>query len=155
MAKYRTALGKVIDMSTLAAKNEKTRAVGNMKVNARGDTIDSLGRVVKPATSKVNEAYGKTVGNRSAQPVAQKPRRSGNDPVPTRAAPTPVKSAVPTSGGVNQRVDEPEVKLAPVVKEEVVEELTQDEMDLDRELDDDELVEQIKAMESNLPKAKK
>jgi hypothetical protein len=33
--------------------------------------------------------------------------------------------------------------------------LTQDELDLDRELDDDELVEQIKAMESNLPKAKK
>lgn len=155
MAKYRTALGKVVDMSTLAAKNEKTRAVGNMKVNARGDTIDSMGRVIKPATNKVNEAYGKTVGNRSAQPVAQKPRRTGNDPVVTPAA--PVRPAPPIKSAVNQRVDEPEI-VAPVVSQpKIVEEeqLTQDEIDLDRELDDDELVEQIKAMETNLPKAKK
>jgi hypothetical protein len=43
MAIHRTALGKQIDMAALAAKNEKTRAVGNMKVNARGDTIDGKG----------------------------------------------------------------------------------------------------------------
>ena len=40
MAQYRTAQGKNIDMAALAAKNERTRAVGNMNVNARGDTID-------------------------------------------------------------------------------------------------------------------
>ena len=67
MGKYRTANGKTVDMAALAAKNEKVRAVGNMKVNARGDTIDAYGRVVKAATKKVNENYSKTVGNRSAQ----------------------------------------------------------------------------------------
>jgi hypothetical protein len=67
MKNYRTAMGKTVDMAALAARNENTRAVGNMNVNARGDTIDSMGRVVKPITEKVNEAYGKTVGNRSAQ----------------------------------------------------------------------------------------
>jgi hypothetical protein len=72
MSKYRTAMGKVVDMSTLTAKNEKTRAVGNMKVNARGDTIDAHGQVIRTATAKVNDAYGKTVGNRSAQPVKNK-----------------------------------------------------------------------------------
>lgn len=67
MSKYRTAQGKMLDMSALAAKNEKTRAVGNMRVNARGDTIDGTGKIIEPATSKVNKNYAKTVGNRSAQ----------------------------------------------------------------------------------------
>ena len=67
MKNYRTAMGKSVDMSALAARNEHTRAVGNMRVNARGDTIDANGRIVKPVTEKVNEAYGRTVGNKSAQ----------------------------------------------------------------------------------------
>jgi hypothetical protein len=73
MAIYRTAMGKAVDMSALQARNEKTRAVGNMKVNARGDTIDSHGRIIKPVTTKVNDAYSKTVGSRSAH--AHKPRQ--------------------------------------------------------------------------------
>jgi len=72
MANYRTAMGKVVDMAALTAKNEKTRAVGNMKVNARGDTIDAQGRVVKSVTVKANDSYNRTVGNRSAQPVRNK-----------------------------------------------------------------------------------
>lgn len=72
MATYRSAQGKNVDMAALAAKNEKVRAVGNMKVNARGDTIDGQGRVVKPATQKVAEQYQRTVGNKSALPKRQK-----------------------------------------------------------------------------------
>lgn len=64
---YRTAQGKTVDMSALIAKNERVRAVGNMKVNARGDTIDSFGKVIVPITQKVGDAYQKTVGNKSAQ----------------------------------------------------------------------------------------
>lgn len=74
MATHRTAMGKSVDMSAIMAKNEKTRAVGNMSVNARGDTIDAHGRITKPVTAKVNEAYGKTVGNRSAQAVKNTPK---------------------------------------------------------------------------------
>jgi heterodisulfide reductase subunit C len=74
MSKYRTAMGKTVDMAALTAKNEKTRAVGNMKVNARGDTIDAHGRVIRTATAKVNDSYNRTVGNRSAQPVRNKPK---------------------------------------------------------------------------------
>jgi hypothetical protein len=73
MKNYRTAQGKIVDMAALAAKNERTRAVGNMKVNARGDTIDANGKIILPVTQKVGERYQKTVGNRSAQPVKQKP----------------------------------------------------------------------------------
>lgn len=73
MGVYRTALGKSVDMAALAAKNEKVRAVGNMRVNARGDTIDSNNRIIKPVTEKVNDRYSKTVGNKSAQ--AAKPQK--------------------------------------------------------------------------------
>ncbi len=67
MATYRSAMGKTVDMSAIVAKNEKVRAVGNVKnLNARGDTIDAMGRIIQPATDKVSNAYGKTVGNRSS-----------------------------------------------------------------------------------------
>lgn len=72
MKNYRSAQGKIVDMAALAAKNERTRAVGNMKVNARGDTIDATGKIIVPVTQKVGEKYQKTVGNKSAQPVKQK-----------------------------------------------------------------------------------
>ena len=67
MKQYRTAQGKMIDMGAPAAKNERTRAVGNMSVNARGDTVDDHGRIIVPVTQKVGEKYQKTVGNKSAQ----------------------------------------------------------------------------------------
>jgi hypothetical protein len=79
MAKFRTAMGKVVDMSALQSRNEKVRAVGNMKVNARGDTIDGYGRVIKPVTTKVNEAYANTVGNRSSHQL-----KSKNKPEPDK-----------------------------------------------------------------------
>jgi hypothetical protein len=71
MKSYRSAMGKTIDMSALAAKNEDVRAVGNAKLNARGDTIDANGNVIKPVTAKVNEMYANTVGNRSAHAKRQ------------------------------------------------------------------------------------
>jgi len=83
MAIVRSAMGKSVDMSALVSKNEKVRAVGNVKnLNARGDTIDAFGKVVQPVTEKVNNAYSKTVGNRSAQPTRPKPRLQPDAPKP-------------------------------------------------------------------------
>ena len=83
MSKHRSALGKTVDMGALIAKNEKTLAVGNMKVNARGDTVDSHGRIVKSVNEKVNEIYGKTVGNKSAHVQRSQHAR----PQPAKAPP--------------------------------------------------------------------
>ena len=58
MPQYRSAMGKMVDMTQLASKNEHVRAVGNMKVNARGDTIDGHNNVIVPVTKKVSAAYG-------------------------------------------------------------------------------------------------
>ncbi len=86
MAKYRTAQGKVVDMSQLAAKNERTRAVGNMSVNARGDTIDGQGRIILPVTKKVGEKYQRTVSNRAANIVK---RKQVDSFTPIETAPAP------------------------------------------------------------------
>jgi hypothetical protein len=58
---YRSANGKPVDMGALRLKNERTRAVGNMKVNARGDEIDSRGRVIRKKTEQVNNQYQRQV----------------------------------------------------------------------------------------------
>jgi hypothetical protein len=76
MSVYRTAQGKSVDMSQLAAKNQTQRAVSNMNVNARGDIIDSSNRVVVPASKKVGNRYQATVSNRAAnlvKPQADEP----------------------------------------------------------------------------------
>jgi hypothetical protein len=82
---YRTALGKTIDMSSLASKNERVRAVGNMNVNARGDTIDSFGRVIVPVTKKVGDRYQRTVSNRAA--TLTKRKEDLMKPIETTPAP--------------------------------------------------------------------
>ena len=56
---YRTANGKTVDMGALRLKNEKVRAVGNMKVNARGDEIDERDRVIRKRTEQTNNQYKK------------------------------------------------------------------------------------------------
>lgn len=66
MAKYKSAMGKVVDMAQLMAKNEHVRAVGNAKMNARGDTIDSAGRIITPVTKRVGKGYQRTVTNKDA-----------------------------------------------------------------------------------------
>lgn len=85
MSKYRTAMGKTLDMAALAARNEKVRAVGNMSVNARGDTIDATGKVIVPVTKKVGEKYQKTVTNRAANIV----RNRATNLKPIESAPKP------------------------------------------------------------------
>jgi len=45
MRSVKTAKGKMIDMSALAAKNETARSVGNVLMNARGDRLNSDGSI--------------------------------------------------------------------------------------------------------------
>lgn len=41
----RSARGKMVDIRSLIAQNEDTRAVGNVPMNARGDRLDKKGNV--------------------------------------------------------------------------------------------------------------
>ena len=58
---YRTANGKMLDMRSLALKNEKERAVGNMKVNARGDIIDDGNNIMVSKPQQVHKQYSQEV----------------------------------------------------------------------------------------------
>jgi len=44
---YKSARGKEVDMLKLMKQNEMTVAVGNAKVNARGDQLGPGGKIVK------------------------------------------------------------------------------------------------------------
>lgn len=70
---YRTAGGKMVDMESIAAKNQNVRAVGNMNCNARGDLLDEHGRPTKPRTETVQAGYNQTVGNPGARPQQPPP----------------------------------------------------------------------------------
>lgn len=63
MKTHKTAMGKNIDMASLRLQNENVRAVGNMKVNARGDLVDDMNRVISKKTDQVNQQYQKQVSN--------------------------------------------------------------------------------------------
>lgn len=54
---YRTAMGKSIDMDMLRLSNEDVIAVGNMKVNARGDELGPGGKVVKTRAQAMRDFH--------------------------------------------------------------------------------------------------
>lgn len=56
---YKTAQGKTVDMGRLVLQNEQTRAVGNMKVNARGDIVDDMNKPISSKPQQVNNQYNK------------------------------------------------------------------------------------------------
>lgn len=66
---YRTAQGKPIDLGSLMLQNENTRAVGNMKVNARGDLVDGWNRPIDRRNKQVQKQYDRQVTNVKDEPV--------------------------------------------------------------------------------------
>ena len=54
---YKTAQGQSIDIDNLRLVNESTIAVGNMKVNARGDQVAPDGEVIKTRNELMKEQY--------------------------------------------------------------------------------------------------
>lgn len=57
---YRSMQGKEVDMHKLIMQNELTVAVGNAKVNARGDELGPGGKIIKKREEVLREAPGKT-----------------------------------------------------------------------------------------------
>lgn len=77
---YTTSHGKSIDMDRLRVANEETIAVGNMKVNARGDKLGNGGNVAE-TRNQVQNNYNKL-----------------NTPVPMEIAPEVAKASSVASG---------------------------------------------------------
>jgi hypothetical protein len=54
---YRSAMGKAVDIDALRLTNEEAVAVGNMRVNARGDQLGAGGEVSKPKRDVMGDYY--------------------------------------------------------------------------------------------------
>ena len=54
---YRTMQGKSIDMDLLRQRNELTPAVGNARVNARGDELGAGGKIERKREDVLREYY--------------------------------------------------------------------------------------------------
>lgn len=54
---YRTMQGKTVDMDLLRKRNELTPAVGNAKVNARGDELGPGGKIIKKREDVLADYY--------------------------------------------------------------------------------------------------
>ena len=57
---YKTMRGKMVDMDKLEQRNELTPAVGNSRVNARGDELGPGGKVVRKREDIMREYYETT-----------------------------------------------------------------------------------------------
>ena len=89
MKRIKRARGQVLDMGALATQNEKTRAVSNVPVNARGDIIDNRGNVQVPREQISKEYYKETVPGADTTKVSIKEEES-KKPTKKKSGPTEV-----------------------------------------------------------------
>lgn len=54
---YRSMQGKQVDMERLMSQNELMPAVGNVRVNARGDELGPGGKIIKKREEVIAEYY--------------------------------------------------------------------------------------------------
>jgi hypothetical protein len=114
---YRSMRGKAVDMDLLMKKNELTPAVGNAKVNARGDRLGPGGQIVKKREDLIKEYYDQ-VG--SVKQSSGKPA-----PTPTDEVQEPVAEEKPAKK-TTKKV-EPKVELTTEEQEMFNEAEAQDE----------------------------
>jgi hypothetical protein len=88
---YRTMQGRMIDIEKLRAANESIPAVGNMKVNARGDVLGAGGQVVTSKETIIRKYYEQPKGMVDDTPTKNKPTPAPTvEPVKTIQKMTPV-----------------------------------------------------------------
>ena len=96
--------GRMIDIEKLRGANESTRAVGNMKVNARGDVLGQSGKIVTPKAEVIKQYYEQPKGK-----VSEASARTVQTP-----APQPQAKAVETKA-IETKVAEPKKVATPKV----------------------------------------
>jgi hypothetical protein len=57
---HRSMRGKTVDMDLLRKRNELTPAVGNARVNARGDELGPGGKIIKKRDEVVQDHYAQS-----------------------------------------------------------------------------------------------
>ena len=82
-----TSEGKAIDIEGLRLKNETAVAVGNMRVNARGDELDPItGAVFRTRAERMKDHYKLNTVIPADEPVSRSARTAKPAPAPTKPA---------------------------------------------------------------------
>lgn len=77
---HKSAQGKIIDMDMLRQRNELTPAVGNARVNARGDELGPGGKIVRKREDVLKDYYDNAKGL-ADQPAVRKAKASVQETV--------------------------------------------------------------------------
>lgn len=98
---YKSAQGKMVDLGTIRLRNEHVRAVGNMKVNARGDKLDSLNQVIETRTESIQRHNERTSTNVSSAPPQSSVKKSQTEtaqaPKAQKVAKAPKQPSIDTA----------------------------------------------------------
>ena len=87
---YKSMQGKQLDMDLLRQRNELTPAVGNAKVNARGDELGPGGKIIKKREDVLKDYYASTGKMEDEIPAR---RANEKDLTDDWVEPEPVKKA--------------------------------------------------------------
>jgi hypothetical protein len=83
---YRTMQGKQIDMDMLRQRNELTPAVGNARVNARGDELGAGGKISRKREDILRDYYADNPAAAPDEVITREQRKAEETPAPkTRA----------------------------------------------------------------------
>jgi hypothetical protein len=66
---YKSMQGKLVDMDQLRQRNELTPAVGNMRINARGDELGPGGKIIRKREEVLKSYYNSQKGVPDEQPA--------------------------------------------------------------------------------------
>lgn len=91
---YKTARGTSVDMDMLRLANENTIAVGNMKVNARGDELGHGGKVVR-SRAEIMREYHKLNTPVAQDSIFSEESSTVYEPQPTFKSATPIAKDTP------------------------------------------------------------
>jgi hypothetical protein len=72
---YRSMQGKEVDMNKLINQNEMTVAVGNVKVNARGDELGPGGKIIRRREDVLKEYYQDHPDTAPDEVIVRKPAK--------------------------------------------------------------------------------
>lgn len=113
MKDIRTARGRVLNMGQLATEHEKTRAVSNVPINAKGDIIDNRGEVKVPR-EKISKEYYRDNLTGIEEQISIKEEPASPAPPPVEA--DPAKAVKPEPVKPKPKAVKP--KVEPVVTKE-------------------------------------
>jgi len=124
----RTAMGAKVDMDMLRLSNETTIAVGNAKMNARGDELGPGGKIVRTRAQVMQDYHKLHSSMASDTPVVESTKLVNSEPeVPSKPLAQPVAEDTPVVESSSSNYVKPRGSFADAVAKET--EVTQELLD--------------------------